>query len=1761
MASHCQAAPPLCQQTELSIEQNYSLQLTSATSFTCRRRDSTNVNGNLMFPLKEKYETSSKTVTKTVTWHDLLNHLKSQHIVENINVFQKISKSPYNSEVHQTFPLENTPKFNTTFPCRLSIKTNLDFILANDKHFQIETTNNLKFPLKFVLKEKSNISKNLQFPTIKHETFQKFSPDILCRFPVANRIMVCYKPEFSINQLNFVNKFPCKLTLKYDVLKNFPLENVQSPESMEPPELLLMTRHVSQVQDTHTLPPSTVFEHKQTPPQITIAKTTNDDSDVYKLSVVNAINNGSNEVGIFEEKIEYIQDAIVALFEKIQNSFRKTHTGDEHGKKMNAINRNDVDDANDGNSNGNGVARFALTPPTNSTTSVRNTERIHSHNNNNDNNNPNNDNDDVHNRNIYDLGDLWHDAGVQHSEIVERSSDVRDTLVETVANGDKSENQTTSTGSFLVKSEEPIPPYTPEPQSFNEPQSSISTSFERSDILPKYNVLPPVNIVNSDNVINNSEVFINEIPTETEINEYQLSTKDESEVMTITRLEDNETDGLQSHKVINDLEIDEMKYEMNRTKGAVPSTLTESRAVGKRDSHATNNNTNYGRNDTSNLSTRPQSNSNNSSTPSLSVIQRLSLKSGHLHSPANNYPPTDITLNRSNLTAPLTTALNDSISSRSVTTTSPRTIPISNDVQAIRRPSLNSLRNSQSTSLLSQDLTRYSPAATANQKDQTTVLNLGASIDSSLDDVLPQRTRLRRQRRLKPLNSLDEPEDPIERLNRLKARISASLSEVKGVLKQYSTDGEAENENSTPTIPAIRKETTSEEKKEDEGPVTFRFVKKIRRRSLFNEEEEEKEKEKEQKLELEAGNDEVDHQQKPNTLSLDIAKAPPTYDDNKEKLCKSNDSMESVEHNLEKINKGLYTLKEEIKDESVKATPPQMKENQTTGLRAKEIQVVIDTSKAIKEDVSPGTQTKTIKAIDPLIKDSALAASDSKTTNEIQQAVEEIQKLDGKPTTLPQTLKEDTPKAAVLKQNEVNSTLFSQIKARKSNAIESMEADASVIAPEVQNNTGSANTPTEVKLDSENQESKEKQLAEIEVHKNKKKICIKPKDPTRRASLAAVEGSKIEPPVKVAIPAKIVRRPSDSAAVVKKKLITAKINTSGSIEEVTPKPKIVKVKRSSAKSNAQLPATQTKTIEEESAMTAANDKSNNRIESIGKHKSMQNDNSKDVLMPNESKSNEITSQTNLLLPTQLVIDEAASLKSKTIEISSLKEQEQEQVQVQKQNQQQATIKSTTTKFKSNELQQTDGDGGAMLDNRTTTAISSIKTAEANGQQIKRENRNAKQEDLNDLLLQQETTIVKPSTIKEKLQENEKTLEALATTIATEQKHTQQQVVKIVEIGKDETKRSSKEPCVDELPTSTHIVSHEHQQHQQPEIVKGEQSITHTTDTKAISSPHNSISSTADSIQSTTTTSEDGLPTDPKEIVNEVTDIKMPELQLMPAPVQTAEISPQPEHHKKKIILKKIVRQASIDKTKKSEPKPASQIQTESLPDESKAQANQQETATELLVKDELSEDISESTEISESSTSQGSEEIAEKPKKERKIKKKVIIKRQKRRLSIGDNFFHPAASEEPQNTEVETLEKAISYVTDDDGGEEENSEDEDEKKKAQEKEELEKKPLKSCIMQKVYNIGDEVLFAERFKKTQIKWRRGRIKERITSISYLLDIDGKDVSSHINYLKKFTGRKVSFGGKEYLEIDYEQLAEEEEKAEKLQRRTYSIWNMV
>ncbi|CAD7004527.1 unnamed protein product [Ceratitis capitata] len=287
---------------------------------------------------------------------------------------------------------------------------------------------------------------------------------------------------------------------------------------------------------------------------------------------------------------------------------------------------------------------------------------------------------------------------------------------------------------------------------------------------------------------------------------------------------------------------------------------------------------------------------------------------------------------------------------------------------------------------------------------------------------------------------------------------------------------------------------------------------------------------------------------------------------------------------------------------------------------------------------------------------------------------------------------------------------------------------------------------------------------------------------------------------------------------------------------------------------------------------------------------------------------------------------------------------------------------------------------------------------------------------------------------------------------------------------------------------------------------------------------------------------------PQLIDEKQIDEKMPELQVSPTPVKPVQAFAENSADKisiskKKTVVRRIARKVSVDKSLEKTKAEESQLEETAVGKENKENERLiiEDKQTGVVV-NKASQNSTFCNEVStEKESSPGASAIAPPLEKPRKVKKKVIIKRQHRKLSVGENSFFKEA--EVVQGATETLEKAIAYVTDD-----------EEDNKAQIAEVCH--PIKSCMKSREFQVGDWVMYGERFRKTQIRWKKGQISERITSISYKIKIDDKEVSAHISYIKKYTGRKVNFGGKEYLEIDYEQLAEEERQA-----RSYSIWNMV
>jgi len=957
-----------------------------------------------------------------------------------------------------------------------------------------------------------------------------------------------------------------------------------------------------------------------------------------------------------------------------------------------------------------------------------------------------------------------------------------------------------------------------------------------------------------------------------------------------------------------------------------------------------------------------------------------------------------------------------------------------------------------------------------------------SSIDA--DSVLPERTRLRRQRRVRSQDSVEEkPEDVIERLNKLKARISGALSEVKGVLKQYSTESEAEAAGEQPLVKPGGDD--------EAAPVSFRFVKKVRRRSYFDEAEEEKEqageaaikakenletkvettvKEIGEKDSLKTAKDsKIQREQTP--FARDLSEVPEKQVDHPSKSKELSGNQEAKE-TTEVTSHDIEVIKNKEENDLENQDDKSSKYQDNLDGNAKEIKEHADKSD-IKESVDPkfvevkqeppkmnGELPKTADQIKQPQKSKTQAKIEflAKVQSElksksVKEAAPKEETLKEDSSTKDATHKEATSKDAVTKDLSPNEAAPKEVSTKDINHKEaspkkathkekapmesaSKEAASKELIPKEPIEESTNKDVSQIKS-SESQNTSEVALpddspASQPPTKIKKKVIVKVKNP-RRASIAAVEPSKIkvEPAVEQSDALITQRRPSDSEAIVKRKK------------------KLKLIGDTAAAAAATSLSTSTSPRATSSAAT------------------------KDC----------IAEETAVATP------EVTAVPAK---LPSAKSDQGE-----------ATAAEAT-----NATLPIDGDPletGNLTPAGDRNRRASLKLAELVG----------------------ETVLVVP-----------------AASAAGGLKD-------------PESKSESKEP-----------IDQEERQVQQVAIAAD-------IAPQIAATLRHEESSAEPSEQAATKAGEQAPPGDSLAT--------MPELKVLAGPVQPVKIETVEQPHdegknqeplvkKKAANLKKLVRKNSLDKEpvkpEKQEQKQLSNILRDRnkinelssrinklTPPKKQAKPKEEQKAP-VVVAEENKPKPEETAPLEESPT-QNEEDIAPEPdvepapvpKKPRKVKKKVIIKRQKRRLSVGDTFFLQPEPEEPAIPEVETIERAIAYVTDD----------EEDTKAAAPKEEEEPvpaKPLKSCLHVREYKIGDLVLYAERYRKTQVRWKRGRVLERITSISYKLEIEGKEVPAHVSYIKKYTGRKVRFGNKEYLEIDYEQVAEEERRA-----ASYSIWNMV
>ncbi|XP_034484264.1 plectin isoform X2 [Drosophila innubila] len=962
------------------------------------------------------------------------------------------------------------------------------------------------------------------------------------------------------------------------------------------------------------------------------------------------------------------------------------------------------------------------------------------------------------------------------------------------------------------------------------------------------------------------------------------------------------------------------------------------------------------------------------------------------------------------------------------------------------------------------------------------------SID--VDSLLPERTRLRRQRRMRSQDSVEEkPEDVIERLNKLKERISGALSEVKGVLKQYSTESEAEAAGEKWLGPPTSSLPKVENEPEAGQPVQFRFVKKLRRRSYFDEADEEKIQEKEQSTAENTKDNESQTKSEKESAVETTTKA-----SKEQELTKANQASKTKEKDElkkpreeeaeQKINKTVTTAKEE-KEQPLKT---QEKQEQTK---------VIDASLSAKIEEE---KKKSLKETEEPIK-----------AKEEKQQLKEQQDKPAINGELPlKTVQKDKVQAKIEFLAKVQSELKSKPKTKEAPTVkeQSQEAIGAAAATNqqpqpveaVEATPQTATLPKESATQPANLDEGTK-LAASETTASvgtKKKTIVKLRNP-RRASIAAVEPSKIVPEP-VQIDALAQRRPSDSEAIVKRK---KKLNLTSSVTNVTGKPTTSGTTAAATQLQEQQ---QQQTVINEQLVAAKVDGNVNTAKRETKPiaKSVERDEKRIEAATAAAATAPAAATTTTATATAATATVTAAPKQLPIDQLANKATASEQSR-------RASLK----------LAELVGETVLVVPTATTqdlTATAAATTTAATTETVSTVNSSS--------FSQSKEPINQPAIIP-----------------ATQQK--QVVVHADIEVAPVDVVVSSTPQIAATLSEVPHDESslHKQQQQQQQHIDQEQQQL---------------VEATKDNAQEQ---SDDSL-------------VVMPELKVLAGPVQPVKIETVEQPHdesdlsvikKKSPHLKKLVRKSSIDKGKEKVNESAKltnilkdknkisnltdRINKATPPKKQTKAAKEQAAAT--VADTEQQQENAEKELQTETATEPESElepqpdaAAAPKPKKPRQIKKKVIIKRQKRRLSIGDTFFIQQEPEEPKVPEIETIEKAIAYVTDD----EDDVEPEPEPEPA--------KPLKSCLHVREYKIGDLILYAERYRKTQVRWKRGRVLERITSISYKLEIEGKEVPAHISYIKKYTGRKVKFVGKEYLDIDYEQVVEEERRA-----RSYSIWNMV
>ncbi|KAH8349974.1 hypothetical protein KR084_010703 [Drosophila pseudotakahashii] len=1012
-----------------------------------------------------------------------------------------------------------------------------------------------------------------------------------------------------------------------------------------------------------------------------------------------------------------------------------------------------------------------------------------------------------------------------------------------------------------------------------------------------------------------------------------------------------------------------------------------------------------------------------------------------------------------------------------------------------------------------------------------------SSIDA--DSVLPERTRLRRQRRIRSQDSVeDKPEDVIERLNKLKARISGALSEVKGVLKQYSTESEAE------AGAAAEQSQLKPGGDEEPAPVAFRFVKKVRRRSYFDEAEEEK---------VEAG--EADSTTKENQQNKIETTVKEIREDEAGKTTKDT----KIQREQTPFARDLSEVPEKQENQANKNQ--ELNGNQETKSNEK-----LETTLTKSKDIESNEKQQTKES--PKDKDSLDGDITSKRDTETKEKIADAEQQENIKDHEEKSYKKEPVDSKISEEKlelpKINGELpkkAEHIKPSEKSKTQTKIEFLAKVQSELKSKSVKEATPKEQTLNKESsprlaetkEKTTEKETTKEETHSEATIKESSPKEVTTK------EESSKESPVEEAAHKKATH----------KEVATKETTSKGASS-----------KKATHKVKAHKELTSVEATTKELSPKEATEETTNIDASPTSEAALPDDSSASQPPSTKIKKKVIVKVKN---PRRASI---AAVEPSKIKVEPFVGQSDALITQRRPSDSEAIVKR---KKKLKLMGDTAATSASAVTPTDITAIPRATSAAIKEEAV-------------------EVTAVPAKLPSAKSDQGEATNEATtATSAATiETPPIDGDLLEIANLAPagDRNRRASLKlaelvgetvlvvpaaPKAEGLgpkqPESKELISHqpeerekEEEQSQPAQQVAIAADIVHP---QIAATSRHEDSSAEDSSTAEATKAGEQAPTGDSLAA-------MPELKVLAGPVQPVKIEtvehPQDEAKiqevlvkKKPVHLKKLVRKNSLDKEQpekqeKQDPSKLSNILRDRNKINELSSRNNKLTPPKKQVKAKEEEkkaiaipeqDKPKPEEVAQpEETPVENEEIlaaepepepevepAPKPKKPRKVKKKVIIKRQKRRLSVGDTFFLQPEPEEPVIPEVETIERAIAYVTDD--------EEEDAKEAAAEEEQPEPtKPLKSCLHIREYKIGDLVMYAERYRKTQVRWKRGRVLERITSISYKLEIEGKEVPAHVSYIKKYTGRKVRFGNKEYLEIDYEQVAEEERRA-----ASYSIWNMV